>query len=91
MEHSGIAVGMATKIPPHNLGEVIDATVATIDNSKITNEDLMEYIKGPDFPIGGIIYDKKAIAHAYATGRGAVVCRGEAKLLNRKMGVSKLW
>ena len=82
----GIAVGMATKIPPHNLGEVIDATVATIDNSKITNEDLMEYIKGPDFPIGGIIYDKKAIAHAYATGRGPVVCRGETEIVEQKNG-----
>lgn len=82
----GIAVGMATKIPPHNLGEVIDATVATIDNPKITNEDLMEYIKGPDFPLGGIIYDKKAIAHAYATGRGPVVCRGEAEIVEQKNG-----
>ncbi len=82
----GIAVGMATKIPPHNLGEVIDATVATVDNPKITNEDLMEYVKGPDFPIGGIIYDKKAIAHAYATGRGPVVCRGEAEIVELKNG-----
>ncbi len=82
----GIAVGMATKIPPHNLGEVIDATVATIDNPKITNEDLMEHVKGPDFPLGGIIYDKKAIAHAYATGRGAVVCRGEAEIVELKNG-----
>jgi DNA gyrase subunit A len=82
----GIAVGMATKIPPHNLGEVIDATVATVDNPKITNEDLMEFVKGPDFPIGGIIYDKKAIAHAYATGRGPVVCRGEAEIVELKNG-----
>jgi len=82
----GIAVGMATKIPPHNLGEVIDATVATIDNAKITNEDLMEHIKGPDFPLGGIIYNKKDIAHAYATGRGAVVCRGEAEIVEQKNG-----
>lgn len=82
----GIAVGMATKIPPHNLGEIIDATVATIDNSKITNEDLMEYVQGPDFPLGGIIYDKKAIAHAYATGRGPVVMRGEAEIIEQKNG-----
>ena len=82
----GIAVGMATNIPPHNLGEVIDATVAVIDNPKLTNEDLMEFVKGPDFPIGGIIYDKKAIAHAYATGRGAVVCRGEAEIVELKNG-----
>ena len=82
----GIAVGMATTIPPHNLSEVIDATVATIDNPKITNEDLMEFIKGPDFPLGGIIYDKKAIAHAYATGRGPVVCRGDAEIAELKNG-----
>lgn len=82
----GIAVGMATEIPPHNLTEVVDATIATIDNPKVTNEDLMEYIKGPDFPIGGIIYDKKAIAHAYATGRGPVVCRGEADIIEMKNG-----
>lgn len=82
----GIAVGMATKIPPHNLGEVIDATVATIDNPKITNDELMDHVKGPDFPIGGIIYNKKDIAHAYATGRGAVVCRGEAEIVEQKNG-----
>lgn len=82
----GIAVGMATNIPPHNLGEVVDATIATIDTPKITNEDLMEYVKGPDFPIGGIIYDKRAIAHAYATGRGPVVCRGEAEIVELKNG-----
>jgi DNA gyrase subunit A len=82
----GIAVGMATNIPPHNLGEVVDATVAVIDNSKLTNEDLMEYVKGPDFPLGGIIYNKKDIAHAYATGRGPVVCRGEAEIIEQKNG-----
>jgi DNA gyrase subunit A len=82
----GIAVGMATNIPPHNLGEVIDATVAIVDNSKITNEDLMEYVKGPDFPLGGVIYNKKDIAHAYATGRGPVVCRGEAEIIEQKNG-----
>lgn len=82
----GIAVGMATNIPPHNLGEVVDATVAVIDNSKLTNEDLMEYVKGPDFPLGGVIYNKKDIAHAYATGRGPVVCRGEAEIIEQKNG-----
>jgi DNA gyrase subunit A len=82
----GIAVGMATNIPPHNLGEVVDATVAVIDDGKLTNEDLMEYIKGPDFPIGGIIYNKKDIAHAYATGRGPVTCRGEAEIVELKNG-----
>jgi DNA gyrase subunit A len=82
----GIAVGMATNIPPHNLGEIIDATVATIDSPKITNEDLMEFVKGPDFPIGGIIYNKKDIAHAYATGRGPVVVRGETEIVEQKNG-----
>ncbi len=82
----GIAVGMATNIPPHNLGEIIDATVATIDNPKTTNEDLMEFVKGPDFPIGGIIYNKKDIAHAYATGRGPVVVRGETEIVEQKNG-----
>jgi DNA gyrase subunit A len=82
----GIAVGMATTIPPHNLTEVIDATIATIDEPKITNEDLMEYVKGPDFPIGGIIYDKKAIAHAYATGRGPVTMRGDVEIVELKNG-----
>lgn len=82
----GIAVGMATNIPPHNLGEVVDATVAVIDNPQSTNEDLMEHIQGPDFPLGGIIYDKKEIAHAYATGRGGIVTRGEAEIEETKGG-----
>jgi DNA gyrase subunit A len=82
----GIAVGMATNIPPHNLGEIIDATTAIIDDAKVTNEDLMNYVKGPDFPIGGIIYNKKDIAHAYATGRGPVVTRGEAEIVELKNG-----
>ncbi|MCD8508218.1 MAG: DNA gyrase subunit A [Candidatus Pacebacteria bacterium] len=76
----GIAVGMATNIPPHHLGEVVDATVALIDNKNATNEDLMQYVQGPDFPTGGVIYNKKDIAHAYATGRGGVVTRGEATI-----------
>lgn len=86
----GIAVGMATKIPPHNLGEVIDATVATIDNGKITNDELMEYVHGPDFPMGGLIFNKQAIAHAYATGRGAVVCRGETEIVEQKNGAFQI-
>lgn len=76
----GIAVGMATNIPPHHLGEVVDATTTLIDDSTATNEDLMEYVKGPDFPTGGVIYNKKDIAQAYATGRGGVVTRGEATI-----------
>ena len=76
----GIAVGMATNIPPHNLGEIVDAAGALIENPKITSEEIMEIIKGPDFPTGGIIYDRKAIKEAYATGRGAVTMRGKAEV-----------
>ncbi|MEK7478912.1 MAG: DNA gyrase subunit A, partial [Patescibacteria group bacterium] len=80
----GIAVGMATNIPPHNLTEIVDATKALIENSKITSDEIMEIIKGPDFPTGGIIYDKKAIKQAYATGRGAVTMRAKAEI--KEMG-----
>lgn len=76
----GIAVGMATYIPPHNLTEVIDATKFLIDKPEASNSDLMEYVKGPDFPTGGIIYDRKNIAEAYATGRGSMTCRGLAEI-----------
>lgn len=69
---SGIAVGMATNIPPHNLGEISDAIVALIENSEITVDELITYVKGPDFPTGGIIYGKKGIYDAYRTGRGKV-------------------
>ncbi len=82
----GIAVGMATNIPPHNLGEVIDATVHLIDNPEASTEDLLEFVKGPDFPLGGIAYNAKDIAHAYATGRGPVVVRGEAEITEDKKG-----
>lgn len=82
----GIAVGMATNIPPHNLGEVVDACVCLIDNADATNADLVEHIKGPDFPIGGIIFNKKDIAQAYATGRGGVVTRGETEISETKKG-----
>ncbi len=77
----GIAVGMATNIPPHNLREVVDATVHLIENSKATTEDLLEFVKGPDFPLGGIAFNKSDIAHAYANGRGGVVVRGEAEII----------
>src|SRR3989344_4418099 len=76
----GIAVGMATNIPPHNLVEVIDATVHLIDHPAATVEDLLKYIKGPDFPTGGLVYDKKALKQAYLTGRGTVVVRGQAEI-----------
>ncbi|MDD4818610.1 MAG: DNA topoisomerase 4 subunit A, partial [Candidatus Colwellbacteria bacterium] len=75
----GIAVGMATNIPPHNLREVIDASIHLIDNADASSAELMDYIKGPDFPTGGIIYDRKAIAEAYATGKGKITIRGVAE------------
>lgn len=82
----GIAVGMATNIPPHNLREVADATAHLIDNPKSTNEDLLQFVKGPDFPTGGIAFNQKDITHAYANGRGGVVVRGEADIVEDKKG-----
>lgn len=76
----GIAVGMATSIPPHNLTEVANAALHMIEMPDATSEDLMQFIQGPDFPGGGIIYDKKAIAAAYATGHGPITCRGVAEV-----------
>ncbi len=83
---SGIAVGMATSIPPHNLGELIDALVHLSDNPESTVEDLLEFVKGPDFPTGGTIYDIQAIKNAYVTGRGGVVMRAKANIEERKGG-----
>jgi DNA gyrase subunit A len=77
---SGIAVGMATNMPPHNLSQVIDGTIAYIDNREITIEQLMQYIKAPDFPTGGIIYGYEGVKEAFETGRGRIVVRGEAKI-----------
>ena len=82
----GIAVGMATNIPPHNLGEIIDATTHLIENPKASTDELMEFVKGPDFPVGGIAYNTKDMAHAYATGRGPVIVRGEAEITEDKKG-----
>ena len=82
----GIAVGMATNIPPHNLNELVDATTHLIDNEKASTEDLLEYIKGPDFPVGAIAFGKNDMAHAYTTGRGGVVVRGEAEIVEGKAG-----
>ncbi len=82
----GIAVGMATNIPPHNLNEVVDATTHLIDNPQATTEELCEFIKGPDFPLGGIAFGQSDIRAAYATGRGGVTCRGEAEILETKNG-----
>ena len=86
----GIAVGMATNIPPHNLREIIDATIHLIDNKDATTENLLEYIQGPDFPTGGIIFNKKDIHHAYATGKGAVVTRGVAEIVEDKKGAPSI-
>lgn len=82
----GIAVGMATNIPPHNLREIADAVAHLIDNPEASVNDLLKFIQGPDFPMGGIAFDKKAIAHAYANGKGGVVCRGEAEIIEDKKG-----
>ena len=82
----GIAVGMATNIPSHNLAEVIDATDHLIENPEATTEDLMQFIKGPDFPTGGVAYGYKDMLHAYGTGRGGVVCRGEAEIVEENGG-----
>jgi DNA gyrase subunit A len=80
----GIAVGMATKIPPHNLGEVIDATVHLIDNPKAVLLDLMNFVKGPDFPTAGIIAGRDGIARAYSTGRGSITLRARAEIEKEK-------
>ena len=82
----GIAVGMATSIPPHNLNELVDATIHLIDNPHATTDDLCNYVKGPDFPTGAVIYGESDIRHAYATGRGGVLTRGEAEIVEQKNG-----
>ena len=86
----GIAVGMATNIPPHNLGELVDATTHLIDNKEATSDELLEFVKGPDFPTAGIIFNKNDIKHAYSTGRGGVVTRGVAEIIEDKKGVSQI-
>ncbi len=82
----GIAVGMATNIAPHNLREVVDATVYLVDHKDATTEDLLQFVKGPDFPLGAVIYGEKDIHHAYATGRGGMTVRGEAEITEDKKG-----
>src|SRR6056297_1829857 len=81
---SGIAVGMSTNIPPHNLGEVVDATIELIDNPDATVTDLMEHVKGPDFPTGANIVGKNAIHQAYKTGRGRLRVRAEFEIEERE-------
>lgn len=82
----GIAVGMSTNIPPHNLGELIQAINHLLDNPDASIEELMEFVKGPDFPTGGIIYNSKDILTAYATGKGGIVLRGKAEIEEQKGG-----
>lgn len=82
----GIAVGMATNIPPHNLREVAAAVAHLIDNPEATTDDLLEFVQGPDFPLGAVAFNKKDIAHAYANGKGGVVVRGEAEITEDKKG-----
>jgi len=83
---SGIAVGMATNIPTHNLGEVVDALVALIDNPETEDDKLLDYVSGPDFPTGGIIYGRKGIVEAYQTGRGRIILRARANIEKQKSG-----
>jgi DNA gyrase subunit A len=82
----GIAVGMATNIPPHNLGEIVDATVYKIDNPDASLDDLLKFVKGPDFPTGGVLYGVDSLRTAYATGRGGIVTRGIAEIVEGKKG-----
>ena len=86
----GIAVGMATNIPPHNLGEVIDGVCCVIDNPDATLDDIMQFIKGPDFPTGGIIMGKSGIRAAYATGRAKITVRARAEIVEEKNGRFKI-
>jgi DNA gyrase subunit A len=82
----GIAVGMATNIPPHNLREIAAAVAHLIDDPKATTDDLLKFVKGPDFPMGAVAFNQKDIAHAYANGKGGVVVRGEAEIVEDKKG-----
>ena len=86
----GIAVGMATNIPPHNLTELVDAEVHLIDHPDASLDGLLEYVKGPDFPTGGVIYGKESIRTAYATGRGGVVTRGIAEIVESNKGRNQI-
>lgn len=78
----GIAVGMATNIPPHNLREVVEAAIHLIENPEATTGDLLQFVKGPDFPLGGIAFNHADIVHAYGSGKGPVVVRGEAEIID---------
>ncbi|MBR3272968.1 MAG: DNA gyrase subunit A [Clostridia bacterium] len=87
---SGIAVGMATNIPPHNLGEVIDACVHYIDNPECTVDDLMQFVKGPDFPTGGVILGKRGIYDAYHEGRGRIIVRAKSEIEEMSQGRQRI-
>ena len=87
---AGIAVGMATNIPPHNLGEIIDATVALLENPELTSEDLMRYVKGPDFPTGALIMGTSGIRDAYLTGRGSIRVRAKVHVEESNRGGQRL-
>lgn len=86
----GIAVGMATNIPPHNLNEIVDAIVTLIDNPDATVDDLLEHVKGPDFPTGGIVYGRESIRTAFTTGKGGVIVRGVANIEENKKGKQQI-
>ena len=86
----GIAVGMATNIPPHNLTEVMDASIHLLDHPKAETEDLFEFVQGPDFPTGGIIYDQKEIIAAYSQGKGSILMRGTADIVEKKDGAEQI-
>ena len=87
---SGIAVGMATNMMPHNLSEVIDGCMAFIEDKEITVEELTKYVKAPDFPTGGVIYGMEGVKQGLLTGRGRVVLRGNATLIQKPVGENKL-
>ena len=86
----GIAVGMATNIPPHNLTEVMNASIYMLDHPKAETEDLFQFVQGPDFPTGGVIYDQKEIISAYSTGKGSILMRGVAEIVKKKDGVEQI-
>ncbi|MDO8486458.1 MAG: DNA gyrase subunit A [Candidatus Staskawiczbacteria bacterium] len=86
----GIAVGMTTNIPPHNLTEVIDASIYLLEHPKAETPDLFQFIQGPDFPTGGIIYDQKEIISAYSQGKGAIIMRGKADVVEKKDGSEQI-